>query len=158
MSIFTPVHGLLEYGLLQDIGTRTYFGSVAVESVKGLRHFAFWSHGFKLDTFFIVHMDCMFGGASCKLIKNLATLNPEKLQGFHWNPLSHCYTRIQAPWGGENIFSVTPNTQIRPREPLRASAAGGASGVQKIMYIYIYIYTCVFIHTVHKYIHTYINR
>ena len=45
---------------MQEIGIRTYFGSVTVESVRIFCHFAFWRHGFKLATFFIVHMNCIF--------------------------------------------------------------------------------------------------
>ena len=43
-----------------NIASRTYFGSVAVESVRSFRHFAFWRHGFKPATFCIVHMACIF--------------------------------------------------------------------------------------------------
>jgi len=76
----------------KKFGIRTYFGSVTIESVRGFRHFAFWRHGFKLATFWIVHINCFFRGASFEPIQNLATLNPEKLQGFHGAPLFHCYT------------------------------------------------------------------
>jgi len=43
-------------------------------------------------SFFIAHKNCIFYGASCQLIKNLITLNHEKLQGVSWKPpttLSH---------------------------------------------------------------------
>jgi len=76
----------------ENTGIRTNFGSVTVESARGFCHFAFWHHRFKFATFFIVHINCILWGASFKIIKNLATLNPEKLQGFHGIPLSHCYT------------------------------------------------------------------
>jgi len=76
----------------KKIGTRTYFGSVTVESVWDFCHFAFWRYRFQLATFFIVHVKCVFWGASFKLNQNLATLNPKKLQGFHGTPLSHWYT------------------------------------------------------------------
>jgi len=44
--------------------------------------------------FFIVPKSCIFWGASFELIKNLATLDPEKLQDFHGTPLYHCYTLL----------------------------------------------------------------
>jgi len=105
---YWDVHELLEYenigmrilgcswalGICKNIGTRTYFGSITVESVRGFRHFAFWRYGFKLATFFIVHMNCIFWGASFKPIQNLATLNPENIQYFHGTPLSHSYTLV----------------------------------------------------------------
>jgi len=59
---------------------------------KGFSPFSFWRHAFELATFFIVQMNWIFWNASLKLRKNLATLNPKKLQGFHSSPLSHCYT------------------------------------------------------------------
>jgi len=79
-------------GIFKNIGIRTYFGSVAVESVKVFRHFVFWRHGTRLATFFIAPAKCIFWGISFEPIKNLATLVPEKLQGLHGTPLYYCYT------------------------------------------------------------------
>ena len=79
-------------GTCENIGIRTYFRPVTVESVGGFRHFALWRHGFQLATFFITLKNCIFSGASFKLIENLATLNPEKLEGFHGSPLCLCCT------------------------------------------------------------------
>jgi len=80
--------------ICKKFGIRTYFGSVTVESVCGFLDFTFWRHGFELATFFIVHMNCIFWGTSFELIKNLATSNPETLQGFYGTALFHCYTPI----------------------------------------------------------------
>jgi len=66
-----------------NIGIRTYFGSMTVESVGVFRHFAFCSLGNRLASFFIAPENCIFKGASFELTKNLATLFPKKLQGFH---------------------------------------------------------------------------
>jgi len=67
--------------------------AVTVDSMEGFHHFEFLRHGFKLATFFIEPKNSVFwGSTSFELIKNLATLNPEKLQGFHGTPLYHCYT------------------------------------------------------------------
>jgi len=79
-------------GICKKIRIRTYFGSLTVESVRGFCHFALWRHGFKLATFFIVHMHCIFWGTLFKLIKNLAPSNPEKTPVFHEFIQSHCYT------------------------------------------------------------------
>jgi len=46
--------------MCKNIGIRTYFGSVTVESVKVFRHFAFWRHGTRLATFFIAPKNCIF--------------------------------------------------------------------------------------------------
>ena len=79
-------------GICKNIGIRTYFSSMTVESVRFFRHFAFCSLGNRLASFFIVAKNCIFWGAPFQLIINLATLFPKKLQGFHWNLLYHCYT------------------------------------------------------------------
>ena len=65
---------------------------MTVDSVETFRHGAFWRDRLKVVTFFITLKTCIFSGASFELIKNLATLNPEKLQGFHGTPLYHWYT------------------------------------------------------------------
>jgi len=78
--------------ICKNIGIQTYLGSITVESVRDFCHFAFWRHWFKLATFCIAPKHCIFWGASLKLSRNLATLNPENLQGFHGIPLSHCHT------------------------------------------------------------------
>ena len=79
-------------GISKKIWIETYFKPVTVDSLKIFHHFAFWSHGTRLARFLIVHQNCIFRGASFKPIKNLATLVPEKLQGFHETLLYHCYT------------------------------------------------------------------
>jgi len=71
---------------------QTYFELVTVDFVEIFHHFAFWHHGTRLANFFIEPMDRIFWGASFKLIKNLATLVPEKLLGFYETLLYHCYT------------------------------------------------------------------
>ena len=76
------------------IGIPSYFGHVATCLVRFWQYFAFWREWLRLATFFIARVNCNFWGASFELIKNLATLNPEKLKGFHWTPLYHCYTLI----------------------------------------------------------------
>ena len=77
---------------------QTYFGPVMVDSVEIFRHFTFWCDGLSVANLFIAGENCIFGDASFELIKNLVTLNPEKLQGFHGTPLYHCYTLIFDPW------------------------------------------------------------
>jgi len=64
----------------------TYFGPVTVDSVEGIRHFAFWRHKTRLATFFIAPTNYIVGDVSIEPIKNLATLVPEKLQVFPLNP------------------------------------------------------------------------
>jgi len=56
------------------------------------RHFVFRRHGTRLATFCIEPKNCIFWGASFEPFKHLATLVPEKLQGFHGTHLYHCYT------------------------------------------------------------------
>jgi len=46
-------------GICENIGVRTYFGTVTVESVEVSCNFAFWRHEFKLATFLIAHKDCI---------------------------------------------------------------------------------------------------
>ena len=79
-------------GICKNIGIRTYFGSMAIESVGVFRHFAFCSLENRLASFLIAPKNCFFWGASFELIKKLATLFPKNLQGFHWTLLYHCYT------------------------------------------------------------------
>jgi len=81
-------------GIRKNIGIRTYFGSVTAEIMGGFRHFAFCSLGSRLASIFIVPKNCIIGGASFELIKNLATLFPHKLQSFHGTLLYHCYTLV----------------------------------------------------------------
>ena len=76
-------------GITKKIWIRTYFVPVTGDSEEGFRHFAFWRHGSRLATFFIAPVNCICWGASFKLMKNLATLDPEKLQSFHGTPLYH---------------------------------------------------------------------
>jgi len=65
-------------GISKKIWIQSYFEPVTVDSVEIFHHFAFWRHGSKLAIFLIVPKNCIFWGASFKLIKNLATLDPEK--------------------------------------------------------------------------------
>jgi hypothetical protein len=78
--------------ITKKIWIQTYFEPVTVDSVEIFHHFAFWRHGSKLVSFFVVPKNCIFLVASFKLIKNLATLDPEKLQRFYGTLLYHCYT------------------------------------------------------------------
>jgi len=79
-------------GISKKIWIQTYFGPVTVDSEEVFRHFEFWRHGSRRATVFTAPKNCIFRGASFEPIKNLATLDPEKLQGFHGTPLYHCYT------------------------------------------------------------------
>ena len=79
-------------GIWKNIGILVYFGLVTAEIMGGFRHFAFCSLGNRLASFFVVPKNCIFWGASFELMKNLATLFPKKLQGFHGTLLYHCYT------------------------------------------------------------------
>jgi len=65
---------------------------VTVDSAESSRHFAFSRHGSKPAILFITFKNCIFCDASFELITYLATLNPEKLQGFYGILLFHCYT------------------------------------------------------------------
>ena len=65
---------------------------MTVDSEEVFRHFEFWRHGSRRATVFTAPKNCIFRGASFEVIKNLATLDPEKLQGFYGTPLYHCYT------------------------------------------------------------------
>jgi len=55
--------------------------------------------------FFIAPKNCIFWGASFELIKNLATLDPDKLQGFHGTPLCQCYPLHRYEFGPPKFFS-----------------------------------------------------
>jgi len=77
--------------ICKNIGVRSSFGSMTVESVGGFRHFASCSLGNRLAILFIVPQTCMFWGASFELITNLATVLPKKVQGFHWSLIYHRY-------------------------------------------------------------------
>jgi len=52
-------------------------------------HFAFLRHGCELAIFFIAPKKCIFRGAPCMLIQKLASLNLDKIQGFHGTFLYH---------------------------------------------------------------------
>jgi len=94
MCIFVPVHGLLQYprkfgfrpilsrwrSILWDFSTILHFG--ATES--------------DLPLFLLDLRTAFFKGASFEPIKNLATLIPAKLQGFHGTLLYHCYTLLSS--------------------------------------------------------------
>jgi len=83
-------------GIYKKTWIQTYFELVTVDFVEIFHHFAFWRHGTRLASFVIVPKNCIFWGASFMLIKNLATLVPEKLQGFCETLLYRCYTLL--PW------------------------------------------------------------
>jgi len=72
-------------GICKNIGIRTYFGSMTVESMGVFRHSAFCSPGNRLASFFIVPQNCIFEAhlLSSDGIKTLATLFPKNSQGFH---------------------------------------------------------------------------
>ena len=46
----------------------------------GFRQFASWRHGTRLASFFVVPVNCIFRGASCKSITELVALVPKKLK------------------------------------------------------------------------------
>ena len=75
--LFAPIHGLLK--IRKSIGIRSCFAPVTVKSVGACRHFAFFSYGSRLASFFISPENCVFWGASFELTKNLATLDPNKI-------------------------------------------------------------------------------
>jgi len=76
----------------KHIQIRTYLGRWRSILWGGFHHIAISRHGSKLAMFFIASMNCIFWDTSFVLIKNLATLDPEKLQGFYGTLLYHCYT------------------------------------------------------------------
>ena len=90
-------------GISKKIWIQTYCGPVAVVSVEVFRHFAFWRHGSRLATFFIAPKNCIFRGASLEPIKILATLDPEKFQGFRGAPQYHCYTLVDYCYSFQKI-------------------------------------------------------
>jgi len=94
-------------GISKKIWMQTYFGLVKVDSEEVFCHFAFWRHGSRLATFFIAPKNCIF--LEAQPIKNLATLDPEKLQGYPHIQLifflffsgfesTHCYTILRTTW------------------------------------------------------------
>ena len=58
---------------------------MTVDSVEVSHYFAFWRHGTRLASFLIVPKNCIFWGASLKLIKKLEFV-PRKVTRFLWNP------------------------------------------------------------------------
>jgi len=80
------------YRNIQKIWIQAYFGPVTVDFVETFRHFAFWRHGTRLASFFIVPNDCILCGTTFELMTNLATLVPDKLQRSYETLLYHCYT------------------------------------------------------------------
>ena len=77
--------------ICKNIRIRGYFGLVTIDCGDGSRHIAILRHDNKLAIFCIAHLSCIFQGISCELITILATLLPEKLQGFYPILLLHCY-------------------------------------------------------------------
>jgi len=62
----------------------------------GFQHLAFVRHKIKFvmcHVKLLAHLNCIFEGASFKLIINLADSTPEKLQGYGTLPY-HCYTLL----------------------------------------------------------------
>ena len=72
-------------GICKNIGIRTYFGSITVESVGVFRHLRFVASGTDLPAF-LLYLRTAF------LRRIFGALFPKKLQGFHWTLLYHCYT------------------------------------------------------------------
>ena len=70
-------------GIFKNIWIRTYFGPVTVDSVGGSHHFVFSRHGSKLAMFLIASDVLHFWRHIFSANQNLATLDPEKLQGFN---------------------------------------------------------------------------
>jgi len=77
------------YWKTQEYLDTKIFWLVTVYSVGVSRHSTLLRHGIKLGIFFIAHLNCNFQGASFELGKTLATLIPEKLQGFYVTLLYH---------------------------------------------------------------------
>jgi len=75
----------------KNIRIRAYFGLVTIGGGDISRHIAILRHEFKLAIFCIANLGCIFKGASCELTETLATLIPEKRQGFYPILLLHCY-------------------------------------------------------------------
>jgi len=101
------------YETCRNIWIQAYFGPVTVVPVRGFRHIAFfWDPESYLPFFFFdwcvsgcvrewgggvnLHIWTAFFAThvwTCVLIKNLATLIPEKLQGLYRTLLDHFYTQ-----------------------------------------------------------------
>jgi len=75
----------------KKIWIQTCFGPVAVVSVEVSRPFCVFETRIQTCTFLVAPNNCIFWGASVKLIKNLANLNFQELQGFHGSPLSQFF-------------------------------------------------------------------
>ena len=87
-------------GISNKIWIQTYFGPVTVNSVEVFCLLAFWHPGTRLASFLIVPKNCIFWSASFKLIKNLVTLVPEKLQVYE----TLLYHRHTLPRGFRSNF------------------------------------------------------
>ena len=59
----------LPCGISKEIWIQTYLELVTVDSVEFSHHFALWRHGTRLDSFFLIPMDCIFGRAFFKFTK-----------------------------------------------------------------------------------------
>jgi len=77
---------------MQEYLDSNHFGPMMDDSVKKIRHFAFWRHGIKLAIFLNIFGNSIVQDASLELTLNLATLIPKKLQSFYGTLLHHCYT------------------------------------------------------------------
>jgi len=90
VCIIARDHGLLEHSKIFRF--EPILGRWRSILWGGFHHIAFLRHGSKLAMFFVASMNSIFWDASFVLIKNQATLDPEKLQGFYRTLLYHCYT------------------------------------------------------------------
>jgi len=66
----------------QKVGRASYFGRVSTVLVLTTWYFALCDTAFRTARFYTVFSDGIFWGATFALIKNLAILNVEKLQGY----------------------------------------------------------------------------
>ena len=107
MCKLAPVHGLLENWRT----IRTYFGTLR-PILRG--HFAVLRlvqlrNGCKLAIFFVASINCIL-----EIIKSLAALDHENLQGFHGIILFHCWTLKKENILGLGVRTLTVNQTTCP--------------------------------------------
>jgi len=109
MCKLAPVHGLLENWRT----IRTYFGTLR-PILRG--HFAVLRlvqlrNGCKLAIFFVASINCIL-----EIIKSLAALDHENLQGFHGIILFHCWTLKKENILGLGVRTLTVNQTTLPAQ------------------------------------------
>jgi len=145
MCIFAPVHKLLDY--VRTLG----FGPILLRWRPNMwdfsATFAFCIEANGLATFFDVPKNCIFWGTFFELIKKVASLFAEKLQGFNGNLLYHCYILLNgiATWNNPRALSLVTYTWIYTYT---------YSYTYKYMYMYTYTCTCTCTYT-YMYTYTY---